>query len=215
MDRDLMRAALAEFFGTFTLVFVGAAAVASGQGVAVAALAHGIILAAIIYTYGHISGAHVNPAVTAGVFVARKIEPLRAVIYWIAQFLGGIAAALLLSVLIADRTNVGQTVGSLTGSAPWSAAAVEVVVTFFLVSAVIQAAVYGRAGNFAGLAIGFTLLASIAAVGTYTGASLNPARTLGPALVAGDLSYLLPYFVGMFGGGVLAGLVHRFILGND
>lgn len=212
MDRGLLKAALAELLGTFTLVFVGAAAVASGQGVAVAALAHGIILAAIIYTYGHLSGAHVNPAVTMGVLVGRKIDVTRAVVYWIAQFLGGIIAAFLVSILIGDRTNVGQTVGSLTQTAPWSAAAIEVVVTFFLVSAVLQAAVYGRAGNFAGLAIGFTLLASIAAVGTYTGASLNPARTLGPAVVAGDLSYILPYFVGMFGGGILAGLVHGYVL---
>lgn len=219
MDRDMIKAGLAEFLGTFTLVFVGAAAVASGEGVAVAALAHGIILAAIVYTYGHISGAHVNPAVTAGVLVARKIEPVRAVIYWIAQFLGGIVAAFLSNALIAsvtpDPANVGQTVGSLTQTAPWSAAVVELVVTFFLVSAVIQAAVYGRAGNLAGLAIGFTLLASIAAAGTFTGASLNPARTLGPALVAGDLSYILPYFVGMFGGGILAGLIHSFLLNND
>ncbi len=212
MDRGLLKAALAELLGTFTLVFVGAAAVASGQGVAVAALAHGIILAAIIYTYGHLSGAHVNPAVTMGVLVGRKIDVTRAVVYWIAQFLGGIIAAFLVSILIGDRTNVGQTVGSLTQTAPWSAAAIEVVVTFFLVSAVLQAAVYGRAGNFAGLAIGFTLLASIAAVGTYSGASLNPARTLGPAVVAGDLSYILPYFVGMFGGGILAGLVHGYLL---
>lgn len=215
MDRELMRAALAEMIGTFTLVFIGAAAVASGQGVAVAALAHGLTLAALIYMFGSTSGAHVNPAVTMGLLVGRKISAMRALVYWLAQFVGGILAALLLAAILGDRTNLGETTGALTEPAVWRAAAFEVVLVFFLVSAVYQAAVYGRAGNFAGLAIGFTLLTAIAAAGTYTGASLNPARTLGPALVAGHLDYVLPYFVGMFGGGILAGLFHSFVLDGD
>lgn len=208
MNNEQMKAVLAEVIGTFILVFVGGFAVASGQGVVVAALAHGLALLFIIYTYGHISGAHVNPAVTAGLLVGGHIKLDRAVYYWVAQFAGAILAAIVLNLLVTGAAKDGQTVGSLTAGAPWSAALFEAVLTFFLVSSVCQAAVFGKAGNLAGVAIGLTLAASILAGGTYTGASLNPARTLGPALVAGDLSYLVPYLVGIFAGGIVAGLVH-------
>jgi MIP family channel proteins len=223
MNNNLLRSALAEFVGTFTLVFIGAAAVviAPAFGVIVPALAHGLILVGLIFSYGHISGAHFNPAVTAGLLIGGDVKIDRAIFYWIAQFLGGIVAALAVRALIPEGTleslgitsfNFGQTTGSLTASAPWTAAALEFVLTFFLGSAVYQAAVFGKAGNGAALAIGFTLTGSILAGGAFTGASLNPARTLGPALVAGDLSYLVPYLVGIFGGGIFAGLLHTFIL---
>ncbi len=212
MNESLAKPFLAEFIGTFTLVFVGGAAVASGQPVVVPALAHGLILAALIYAYGHICETHINPAVTAGLLVGRQITLQRAVGYWVAQFLGGIVAALVLSGILASN-NVGPTVGSLTSGAVWSAAAFEFILTFFLVSTVYQVAVYGKGGNMAGFAIGVTLAASILAGGTFTGASLNPARTLGPALVSGDLSYVLPYFVGIFGGGIAAGLLHTYVFG--
>lgn len=220
---NLIRPTIAEFLGTFTLVFIGAAAVvvAPAFGVVVPALAHGLILCGIIFSYGHISGAHVNPAVTAGLLVGGHIKIDRAIFYWVAQFLGGIVAAFAVRALIPDAAleslnitsfNFGQTTGSLTASAPWTAAAFEFVLTFFLVTAVYQAAAFGKAGNLAALAIGLTLAGSILAGGAFTGASLNPARTLGPALVAGDFSYLVPYLVGIFGGGIVAGLVHTFVL---
>ncbi len=208
MNNEQMKAVLAEVIGTFILVFIGGFAVASGQGVVVAALAHGLALLFIIYTYGHISGAHVNPAVTAGLLVGGHIKLDRAVYYWVVQFAGAILAAIVLNLLVTDAARDGQTIGSLTAGAPWSAALFEAVLTFFLVSSVCQAAVFGKAGNLAGVAIGLTLAASILAGGIYTGASLNPARTLGPALIAGDLSYLVPYLVGIFAGGIVAGLVH-------
>ncbi len=208
MNNELMRASIAEFLGTFTLVFVGVAAVASGQGVAVAALAHGLVLCGIIFAYGYISGAHVNPAVTAGLLVGRQITIERAVYYWIAQLIGGIVAALLASILIPNGAVDGQTIGSLTVDSVWTAALFEAVLTFLLVSAVYQAAVFGKIGHLAALAIGLTLAGCILAGGTYTGASLNPMRTLGPALIAGNLSYVVPYLVGIFGGGIVAGLLH-------
>lgn len=222
MNSNLIRPAIAEFFGTFTLVFVGTAAVyvAPIFGVVVPALAHGLILCGLIFSYGHISGAQFNPAVTAGLLVGRQIKIDRAIIYWIVQFLGGIVAAVTARILIPDGAlevlgitsfNFGQTTGSLTASAPWTAAAFEFVLTFFLVSAVYQAAVFGKAGNVAALAIGLTLAGSILAGGAFTGASLNPARTLGPALVAGDLTYVVPYLVGIFGGGIFGGLLHTFL----
>lgn len=208
MNNELMRASIAEFLGTFTLVFVGVAAVASGQGVAVAALAHGLVLCGIIFAYGYISGAHVNPAVTAGLLVGRQITITRAGYYWVAQLLGGVVAAVLANLLIPNGATDGQTIGSLTAGSVWTAALFEAVLTFLLVSAVYQAAVFGKLGPLAALAIGLTLAGAILAGGTYTGASLNPMRTLGPAIVAGDFSYVVPYLIGIFGGGIVAGLLH-------
>ena len=229
MNDALQRELLAELIGAFVLVFVGAAAVlvAPVFGVVVPALAHGLILVALIYTYGHISGAQVNPAVSLGLSVGGQQDWAKTAYYIVAQFIGGIiAAVVLVAVFPQDNAgvaaflgehayNFGQTIGFLTGESVWSAAVYEAILTFFLVSAVFQAAAYGRAGKLAGVAIGFTLAASIFAGGPATGASLNPARTLGPALIAGDTSYLLPYLIGIFGGGIIAGLVHGNILKPD
>lgn len=219
MNDSLLKGAIAEFLGTFTLVFVGAAVVATGNGLVAAALAHGLILVGIILMYGRISGAHVNPAVTLGLLVGRQITLDKAIFYWVAQLVGGIVAALVLSLLIgtaqaplaegSDVLNLGQTVGALTTSQVWTAGAFEAVLTFFLVSAVYQAAIFGKLNNLEALAIGLTLAGSIFAGGVYTGASLNPARTFGPALIGGgDISYVIPYLVGQLLGGAVAGLLH-------
>lgn len=214
MNRSLMRSLIAEFLGTFTLVFVGvsAAHVAESQGVVVAALGHGLTLVGLIYAYGHLSGAHFNPAVTLGLLVGRKVEVVPAIAYMAAQFLGGIVAGFL---AVALTVTGGQTVGALTDNAVWTAALWEAVLTFLLVSAIYQSAVYGKAGTLAPVAIGFTLAGCILAGGAFTGASLNPARTLGPALAAGDLSYVIPYFVGIFAGGAVGGLLHSFVLKSE
>jgi aquaporin Z len=205
------------------LVLVGAGAVTilnnSGKpgasvDVVVAALAHGLILIAIIATYGHISGAHVNPAVTLGLLVGRQIDITRAVVYWVVQFAGAIIAALLLRYLFPAATNLGQTVPVGTVTAV-QAMIIEAILTFFLVSTVYQAAVYGKAGNIAAIAIGFTLAASILFGGPLTGASLNPARTLGPGLVSGDTNAIIFYLVGIFAGGAIAGLVHVALFPKD
>jgi len=214
MSNNLTKQAIAEFIGTFTLVFVGAAAVASAQGVLVAAFAHGLVIVGIAYTLGHISGAHLNPAVTLGLLVGRHISPPKAAIYWITQFAAAIVAALILSIILGSNANLGETTGSLTAGSIGSAMLFEAIFTFFLVSAVYQCAVFGKAGNLAGLAIGLTLTFSILAGGTYTGASLNPARTLGPALVAGHLDYLIPYLVAIFAGGAIAGALHQYGIGD-
>lgn len=229
MTNQLYRETLAELIGTFALVFVGSAAVVVAPvfGVVVPALAHGLILVGLIYTYGHISGAQFNPAVTLGLWVGGAQEARKSVIFMAAQFVGGIIAALVLvAVLPQDNPelvsflgdnayNFGQTTGFLTENAVWTAAFYEAILTFFLVSAVFQAAAYGRAGKLAGVAIGLTLAASIFAGGPATGASLNPSRTLGPALAAADTSYLLPYLVGIFAGGAIGGLVHGNILVSE
>lgn len=216
MDNTLTRALIAEFLGTFTLVFVGAFAVVTiGEGttdVVTPALAHGLILIGLIFTFGHISGAHFNPAVTVGLFIGGNIDTTKAIAYLVIQFVGGIVAAYVLVAILPDPGNYGQTTGSLTADNVWNAVLLEVVLTFFLVSSIYQSAVYGRAGTLAAVAIGMTLAGAILAGGPYSGASLNPARTLGPALAAGDFSYLIPYLIGTFGGGVLAGVVHAFVL---
>ncbi len=229
MNDDMVKQSLAELIGTFVLVFVGSAAVlvAPQFGVLVPALAHGLILVALVYTYGHISGAQVNPAVTLGLLIGGKQDLNKSLTFMLAQFVGGIIAALVLvSVFPPDNAavagflgdagyNYGQTTGFLTADSVWTAAIYEAILTFFLVSAVFQAAVYGRAGNLAGVAIGFTLAASILAGGPATGASLNPARTLGPALIAGDTSYLIPYLIGIFAGGAIGGLLHGNVLTSE
>lgn len=219
MNNADVRAYLAEFIGTFTLVFIGAVAVMvtgqNGFDVTVPALAHGLILVGLIYAYGHISGAHFNPAVTIGLLIGGKISPPKAGMYLIMQFVGGIVAGFLLAAVAVDPGNYGQTTGSLTADNVWNAAIIEAILAFFLVSAIYQAAAFERAGNLAGVAIGLTLAACIFAGGPLTGASVNPARTLGPALAAGDLSYTIPYLIGLFAGGVVSGLVNSYLLLDD
>jgi MIP family channel proteins len=211
-----MRPYVAEFLGTFTLVLIGVGAVASSQGLVVGALSHGLAVVGLAYTYGHISGAHLNPAVSFAFFVARKITLATLVGYWVAQSLGAILASLLLALFLGgDTVAAGQTVGTLTRDAVWTAALFEAVQVFVLVMAIFQAAVYGKAGNLAPVAIGFTLAALILMGGIYTGASINPARTLGPAVVAGDYSYLLPYLIGLFGGAALAGMISGYVMQPD
>ena len=222
MNNRLFLDGLAEFIGTFMLVFVGAGAVTIlgkstspvAADVVVAALAHGLILVAIVATYGHISGAHVNPAVTLGLLVGRQISASRAIIYWIAQFAGGILAALVLRYLFPDVTNLGQTVPAANISGV-QAMLIEAILTFFLVSTVYQAAVYGKVGNIAAIAIGFTLAGCILFGGPLTGAALNPARLVGPDLVSGVTTDILFYLVGIFGGGALAGLVHSLVFPHN
>lgn len=211
-----MKAYVAEFIGTFTLVFIGCASVAlspAGTGPIMPALAHGLALMSAIYALGHISGAHVNPAVTVGVAIAGAIQWGEAIVYIIAQILGALVAALILSsILPGQAANFGAFSFSTTSG---SALLLEAVLTFFLVSVVLQAAVAGKGGHAAGFAIGLTLGASILAGGPITGASLNPARTLGPAIVAGNMGQVWVYIVGTLLGGAVAAVVHRYVLGID
>lgn len=208
---------LAELIGTFALVFFGAGAAISGLTLFGVALAHGLTLSVMAYAYGHISGTHVNPAVTFGLALQGAIKWAEAVFYWIAQFLGAIAAAAVLNVIARDFS-LAATAGSLTVEHPLTAMALEALLTFFLVNTVLHTAVGGKGGAFAGWAIGTTLLVAILAGGHFTGASLNPARTLGPAIFTGDwanLNTYLIYFVGPLAGSAVAVAVYRFFTGVD
>ena len=211
------KAALAELIGTFTLVFIGAGTGAAlepnSAGTVGVALAHGLALMVIIYAWGSISGAHVNPAVTLGVALTGKMEWPKAITYWIAQFAGAVAAAYLLQWFLGPDSKLGSTTGTLTPLKDMAGDAMKVIVlegilTFFLVTAVFASGIHGRNGNMAGIAIGLVLTMDILAGGGLTGASMNPARTLGPALATGDLSYVWMYFVGPLAGGALAALLY-------
>jgi MIP family channel proteins len=207
--------ALAELIGTFTLVFIGAGAVAmarpSGGGIVAAAFAHGIALVVIVYAWGAVSGAHVNPAVTFALVLTGRVTWIKAAWYWAAQFIGGILAAYILLLLIGRMYGLGETTGSMTGD-PAPTIALEAILTFFLVIAVYGSAVAGRNGNAAAIAIGLVLTMDILMGGYLTGASMNPARTLGPALAMGNLSYLWLYFVGPLLGGAAAGFLYERVI---
>ena len=203
---------VAEFIGTFALIFIGAGALAIAQANLVGvALAHGLVIVTFAYAYGHISGTHINPAVTLGLLIAGEIRIAAAVGYWIVQFLGGILGAVVLNAVLPEAGDLGVTIlGENVTST--QGLIVEIVLTFFLVNTIFNTAVSGKAGNFAGLAIGLTLVLSILMGGPLTRASLNPARTLGPAIVSGNYADIWLYFVGPAIGAVLAALLYIGVL---
>ena len=203
---------VAEFIGTFALIFIGAGVVAIGIGGLIgAAFAHGFVVVAFIYAYGHISGTHINPAVTLGLLIAGEIKFVAAIGYWIVQFLGGLLGAVLLNAVLPNPSDLGVTI--LTeGVTPVQGLVIEIVLTFFLVSTIFSTAVNGKAGDLAGIAIGFVLIACILMGGPLTRAALNPARTLGPAIVSGNYADIWLYFVGPCVGAILAALFHIGVL---
>lgn len=217
MNEDL-RSAVAEFIGTFALIFIGCASVvmtadALGNNLVGVALAHGLTLAVIVTAVGHISGGHINPAVTAGLLVAGKIKAAQAGIYWVAQLLGAAVAALALNAIIpevlTEPVNLG-TPGLLAGFGAGAGVVLEAILTFFLVFVVFATAVdpKGAFDKVAGFAIGLVLTFDILAGGPLTGASMNPARWFGPALATGTWDNAWVYIVGPLAGGILAALVY-------
>lgn len=216
MESKLTAALVAEFIGTFALIFIGAGAGAIGAGGVVGvAFAHGLVVLGFAYAYGHVSGTHINPAVTVGLLVAKQIDAGRAVAYVVVQLIGGTAGAFALRfVLGGSDSGLGATVLA-EGVSPVQGLVLEAILTFFLVNTILNAAVSGKAGNLAGVAIGMTLVFCLLMGGPLTGASLNPARTLGPAIAAGIFDDIWLYFVGTVVGGVLAALVYNTTLKPD
>ncbi|MCE7861390.1 MAG: hypothetical protein DYG86_16610 [Chloroflexi bacterium CFX2] len=194
---------LAEFIGTFALVFIGAGAGVAGAGLVGVALAHGLTLMVFAYAFGYISGTHVNPAVTWAFVWNGTLKWGEAAVYWLAQFFGAISAAGLLHLFanaVGGSINAGATTGVLTDTDPILAMVAEAVMTFFLVNTILHTVVGGRGGQMAGLAIGMTLTAAILIGGPLTGASLNPARSLGPAVyTAPSLANVYTYVIYLFG----------------
>lgn len=203
---------LAEFLGTAALIFVGAGAGALGQGGLVGvALAHGLVLVGMAYAYGSVSGTHINPAVTLAITLSGKLKWPQALRYWAAQMLGGaFGAALLYIVLGGASTGLGATLPA-GGVTSIQAVVIEALLTFLLATVVLRTAVQKDSTPFAGVAIGVTLAALILMGGPLTGASLNPARTFGPALFTGNLASLWIYIAGPFLGAAAAAWSQRYL----
>ena len=213
------RKLIAEFVGTFTLIFlgVGAGIVSSGDIVAIA-LAHGLAIALMVTAVGHISGGHFNPAVTLAMLVTGRIELPEAIRYWFAQLAGATGAALvLLATLGTSIRDAGVNVGTPgigAGFDAKNALVAEIVGTFFLVFVIFGVAVDKR-GTFkilAGLPIGLMITADILALGGVSGAAVNPARWFGPALVSGHFDDFWIWIVGPAIGALLAAFVYDNLL---
>lgn len=214
--RDSWRHFAAEFIGIFALVFVGGASIMSSamsqntNGLLVAAIAHGVILAVLVTATMRISG-HFNPAVTLGFLAVRRIEPMMAMVYIVAQLLGAAVAAYALKAVfpaeIAAATRLGGQSVALELSAG-QAILCEFLATFFLTFVIFGTAVDRAAPKVGGFAIGLTVTADILAIGPLTGASMNPARSFGPAMVSGILEGQAIYWIGPILGSVAAAVLY-------
>jgi MIP family channel proteins len=221
------QAYVAEFIGTFALVFFGSVSVtifipvlgvsdpaASFIGIA---LAHGIILMAMVYAIGAISGCHINPAITITAVALRKLDVEDGVGYLVAQVFGATIAGLVHEVILPGN-------GSLTrfglpsptpaiGQSEAVAVLVELIITFFLMFAVYAVLYTDKVPPGAsGLLIGMTLAADVLIAGPLTGGAANPARALGPAIASGTFGTLWIYWVGPIIGALLAGFVYEYLL---
>ena len=218
---SLLRRSVAEGLGTFALVFIGAGSALSDYftgaryGVLGVSIAHGLVLAVMVTATMSISGGHLNPAVTIGLLVARRTTVVTAAAYIAAQLIAAVLAALLLKTVypigvtralslgaptIANSITLGQAIG------------IEVILTFFLVSAVFGTCVNPEAPKVGGFGIGLVLVFDILVGGPLTGAAMNPARAFGPALVSGQWVGHIVYWVGPLVGGILAALLWQHVL---
>lgn len=220
MNSLLVRPVTAELVGTALFVFVGAASVVATTATPasaglVVALAHGIALAVAVTATMRISGGHLNPAVTLGLFAIRKIDGRTAAAYIAAQLVGAVLAAALIKGLFPAGAARAANLGT-----PFLAAqvtlvqgiAIEAVLTFFLMSAVLGTAVSPEAPKVGGFGIGLAVTASALAAGSLTGAVLNPARAFGPALVALEFHAQVVYWIGPIIGAALAAVLWKRVL---
>jgi MIP family channel proteins len=209
---------LAEFTATFALVFAGCGAividtVSHGQLTHVGvAISFGLVLAAMIYATGHISGAHMNPAVTLAFALVRHFPLVRVPIYWAAQLLGALGAALVLRALFGDVSHLGTTLPSGSDA---QAFGLETVLTFFLMLVVMAVATDDRAvGQAAAIAIGGTVLLDAMFGGPITGASMNPARSFGPALASDTWQHYWIYVAGPLLGATAGAFIYELMRGE-
>jgi MIP family channel proteins len=212
------RRALAEALATFALVFAGCGAIVADAsydgalGAVGVALTFGLIIMVMIYATGHLSGAHINPAVTVAFTLTRHFPPREAVVYVAAQLSGAVAGALLLLAVWPDQpAALGATVPSV-GAA--SAFAYELVMTAILMFVIMAVATDTRAvGAAAAIAIGGTVGLDALFGGPVTGASMNPARSFGPALVSGEWTEFWLYVAGPLAGAALGALAYQLVRG--
>jgi aquaporin Z len=194
LSPTLLRSLVAEFLGTALLVFVAVGAAVTGiesVGAFGVALAFGVTLLALAYAIGPVSGCHINPAVTLGVLLSKGMTAAEAGAYWVVQFAGGIAGAAVLQLLTSSFGDVTDETGALGANdygvtvSLGGAFVLEVLLTFVFVAVVLLVTGKSAAPGFAGLAIGLALTAVHLVGIPLTGTSVNPARSLGPALFAG------------------------------
>jgi len=213
----LPNALAAEAIGTFALVFAGCGAVmveaeTGALGHAGVAVTFGLAIMVMIYAVGHVSGAHFNPAVTFAFALTRHFPWARAAAYWTAQAAGALVAAAILRGSLGDVANVGATLpsGSKGQSFLW-----EAVLTFFLMFVIMAVATDTRAvGEAAAIAIGGTVALDALFGGPISGASMNPARSLGPALVSGEVAALWLYVLAPLLGAAVGALAYQFVRGE-
>lgn len=218
---------LAEFLGTFYLCFAGIAAilastpaVGSGAGIVGIALAHGLALSIAVSVFGGISGAHFNPAVTAGLFVTGRLPASRVVPYVVAQLLGATAAAAACRAMFPAEAVLQAQLG-IPLPAPWATTGVvlaaEFVMTFLLMTSIFGTAVDARGAvvNIGGFAIGLTVAFDILAGGAVTGASMNPARSFGPAAVLNVWTWHWAYWLAPVAGACVAAVIYDKLLLKD
>ena len=214
--RNPWNALIAEIAGTFLFFFVGigAAVQVGGQdaaGLIVVALAHGVALAVLVSALAAVSGAHFNPAVTFGVWLAGQIPGRRALSYVLAQLIGGILAALAVRAFLPGTLSGNLGLPSVAaGLDPLSALAIEAILTLVLLVAVFGTAIDPRGPKVGGLAIGFAVAADILMGGPLTGAAMNPARWFGPAAVTGVWDFSFVWVIGPLLGAALAAVAYRF-----
>jgi len=213
-----VRPHLAEFIGSFALVFFGCGAIAIGRldtpGVA---LAFGLVIAVMIYALGHVSGAHFNPAVSVGFAIGRHFPWPRVVTYVVAQVAGAIAGAFVLRLALPGASALSPSALGVTAPSGSAGQALlwEAILTFVLMLVITAVATDTRAvGEAAALAIGGAVALGALVGGPVTGASMNPARSIGPAIVAGDVDSLWIYVLGPLLGASVAAIVYRYLRGQ-
>jgi len=211
MEYAPVRRGVAEFVGTFTLIFIGGGAgIASGHDIVAVALANGLAIGIMVSNLGHISGGHFNPAITLGFVATRRITGTLAVLYIGFQLAGAIAAAALLRAIF---PSIRGAVPNAAGISDGKALLVEMVLTFFLVWAVWATAVdiRGAFKSIAGLAIGLTITIDVFMGGPLTGAAMNPARAFGPELISNFWGNAWVYWVGPIIGALIAALGYELL----
>ena len=209
-----VRKYVAEFIGTFVLVLfacgvAGQVCAVPEAGYVATALAFGLVIVAMAYSIGNVSGCHINPAVSIAMLVSKKITLKDFCGYIVAQFLGAIAGAAVLNLIVKDTAKLGCN-ALYSGNAMLSFI-IEVILTFVFVIAILGVTSRESNGNIAGLVIGGALVLVHLLGIPFTGTSVNPARSFGPALIAGNLSGIWVFLLAPLVGGVLAALVYRFL----